>query len=446
MLSNIFKYYWYVSKKYEYPDYFRLCREISHENKYPEIAWKSLLFSRLKNIILFSGKNIDYYGNIFKNIDFIPETGNILQYILNIPLLTKDIIRNNQDLLRSKKNINIYSNATGGSTGVPLVFYQDQQYMMVASALDAHVRSWWGILPYDRTALVWGADREFKNLNIREKLYNLRSRTIDLNAFRMTEEDLFSFCKKLRASKPPYLMGYSSALESFAKYAVKNGFDDLRFKAIRSTAEILFPIQRKMIEEVFKSPVYNFYGSREVNNIAAECPEERRLHLISTWRYVEICDDNGNPLPNGSIGHIVVTDHSNYYMPFIRYQNEDIGSLSRERCSCGRPSPVLENLLGRSTDILRSASGDMVHGEYFTHLFYGRNDITRFQVRQVALNHIILKYVSRSELPSDYICEIEKKIQSQFDKNTHVDIIRCDNIDVPRSGKHRFTISDLSKS
>ena len=138
-------------------------------------------------------------------------------------------------MLRSNdiKKMKIYSNATGGSTGVPLGFYQDHQYMTVASALDAYVRSWWGILPYDRTALVWGADREFKDFNIKEKLYNFRSRTMNLNAFRMTEEDLRSFCIKLRSWKPPYLMGYSSALESFAKYAANNSFDDLRFKAIR---------------------------------------------------------------------------------------------------------------------------------------------------------------------------------------------------------------------
>ncbi|MCK5245046.1 MAG: hypothetical protein KAJ90_07225, partial [Desulfobacterales bacterium] len=82
-----------------------------------------------------------------------------------------------------------------------------------------------------------------------------------------------------------------------------------------------------------------------------------------------IVDDKGNHVPDGQTGYIAVTDLSNYAMPFIRYRNADMAIMAQKPCPCGRPSPVIKELLGRSTDIIRTAHGDIIHGEYFTHLF-----------------------------------------------------------------------------
>jgi phenylacetate-CoA ligase len=240
-------------------------------------------------------------------------------------------------------------------------------------------------------------------------------------------------------------MGYSTALEAMALCAQKNKINNLSFKAIRSTAETLWPHQKKLIEEVFNSPVYNFYGSREINNLAAECTQERQMHLISTWRYVEITDEHGRSLSNGESGHITVTDLSNYAMPFIRYRNEDVGILSSELCRCGRPSPVLKEILGRSTDLIRTRKGDIIHGEFFTHLFYGRNDILQFQIHQKSLDRIIVRYVPAEGSTGDYMKGIANKIKARLGENVVVDIEICSEIPViESSGKHRFTISDLN--
>ena len=231
----------------------------------------------------------------------------------------------------------------------------------------------------------------------RARFYNWRARFRGLNAFRMTESDLLRFCAMLEKWKPPYLTGYASALYRFAQFAGSAGYGHLRFRAIRSSAEMLYPHYRSLIQGVFKSPVFNFYGSREVNNLAAECPENRCLHLISSWRYVEITDEAGRTVPDGETGYITVTDCGNQAMPFIRYRNEDMGAMCRVPCGCGRPTPVLESLLGRSSDLIRTRSGKLIHGEFFTHLFYGRDDIELFQVQQCSKEKLIVRYVPRCE-------------------------------------------------
>jgi phenylacetate-CoA ligase len=189
--------------------------------------------------------------------------------------------------------------------------------------------------------------------------------------------------------------------------------------------------------------VCNFYGSREVNNLAAECPERHCLHLISTWRFVEIVDEMGRAAPAGQVGYVCVTDLSNRAMPFIRYRNEDMASLSAHPCSCGRPSPVIEQLVGRSSDVIRAANGELIHGEFFTHLFYGRDDIRQFQVHQTSLNRLVVRYVAAAPSAHEFMARNAETIRKRMAGDTEVCVEVCDAIPVPASGKHRFTISDV---
>lgn len=445
-MNFIHSFSWYISRVRDYPGIHRRLKDLKDESQLSKHEWMELQNIRLRQVLTFAARCVPYYQKILEQIALLPDSIDVRREMRRIPILTKSIIRENlSELIAEPINkSSFFENTTGGSTGVPLKFFQDQNYQTTAAAIDVFVREWWGIRPYDRTALIWGADREFYQRSLKERLYEWRLRLRSINAFRMTDESLLDFCRMLKRWRPPYLMGYSSALEVLAKCAQHHNINNIKFKAIRSSAEMLWPHQRQLISEVFNSPVYNFYGSREVNNLAAECPEEGRLHLISTWRYIEIVNERGEPLPDGELGFIIVTDLSNYSMPFIRYRNEDMGSYSNVPCPCGRPSPILDKLIGRSTDLIRTPAGEVIHGEYFTHLFYGHNNIRQFQVHQTTLDRLVVRYVPEGTSCSESIAEIVKKIRERLGREMVVSVEECNNIPIPSSGKHRFTISDVT--
>jgi phenylacetate-CoA ligase len=445
MPEFLYQTHWRLSKARECPGIHERVRQLGEEARLTPEAWHERCRKRLQAVLTFAQGNVPYYRGAFKRAGFNVGRADSTADSARIPILTKDLIRKClRDLVAERADrTRMIPNATGGSTGTPVDFYQDLDVKAISDAIDVDVRRWWGIKPYDRTALVWGADREFHTLSWKERFYHWRMRTRSLNAFRMTEQSLLEFCRMLTRWRPPYLMGYASALEALARCSIRHHVDGLRFRAIRSAAETLWPAQRQLIEEAFQSPVYNFYGSREIPSLAAECPEEKRLHLISTWRYVETTDEQGRPLPPGETGYIVVTDLSNYTMPFIRYRNDDMGRLAKDLCPCGRPSPVLEKLLGRSSDLIRTPQGDIVHGEFFTHLFYGRSDIRQFQVHQTALDRLTVRYVPVGEPPNAFIRELSEKIRARLGSDVTVVMEACEQIPVPPSGKHRFTISDV---
>ena len=86
------------------------------------------------------------------------------------------------------------------------------------------------------------------------------------------------------------------------------------------------------------------------------------MHITSEDIIVEIVDGDGQVLPVGESGEIVVTHLSTRDFPFVRYRTGDMGILNSELCSCGRGLPVLKEVQGRSTDFLVAQDGTVLHG------------------------------------------------------------------------------------
>jgi len=103
-----------------------------------------------------------------------------------------------------------------------------------------------------------------------------------------------------------------------------------------------------------------FYGCTEVGPIAAQCPAGS-MHIMTDNVHVEICRDE-QPLRCGDFGDIVVTSLSNRAMPVVRCKIGDSGRISPDPCGCGRPYPVLADLVGRAADLFITADGRRIHG------------------------------------------------------------------------------------
>ncbi len=68
------------------------------------------------------------------------------------------------------------------------------------------------------------------------------------------------------------------------------------------------------------------------------CGHETAIHVRDDVYRVDIVDEDGNPLPDGQSGEIVVSPVQN---PEIRYHTMEVGKLSHKECDCGNPSPVV---------------------------------------------------------------------------------------------------------
>ncbi len=416
-------------------------RKLRHEQYLSGQELQTLQNQRFRRLLYRAQKHSPYYRDKFQKNGIIIDENTSVSHLPQMPLLTREDLQNHLSDILCDDASDHYINSTGGSTGNPVSFYQDRGYELFSRASKLLFYDWMGIEPGCRKAYLWGMDRDLIFSTRYEKIMIRIDRALYLNSFSMSDEKISKFLEALNKFRPHYIQGYSSSLYLIAAYI--NRTKPLRFRpiAIRSAAEMLFDFQRTEIEKAFGAPVYNFYGSREISFLASECPAHEGLHVLNSGRIIEIVDEEGRPLPDGTPGYLAITDLYNLAFPFIRYINGDIAMFKERPCSCGRGYKLLENIHGRSSDIIK-IDGQYIHGEFFTHLFYGHPEIIQFQLIQETPTHLRLLLVSdRKDLNTDYF---RNKIIERVGDNVILDIEMTDHIPVLPTGKYRFTVSKLN--
>ncbi|MDP3482234.1 MAG: hypothetical protein Q8S05_02870 [Sulfuricella sp.] len=201
---------------------------------------------------------------------------------------------------------------------------------------------------------------------------------------------------------------------------------------------MLYGWQRELMEQAFQCKVFNQYGSREIPNIACECRHGNQ-HVFTDMVYLE-------SLKIDNEDRLIITSLTNRVMPFIRYEIGDSGRLKEGNCACGSPFPMMEMGLCRSNDIIKTRSGKSIYPSYFIHLLDGLADIQQYQFIQSEPDKITLNLVSPSGLSSEAMSSLRARVRRDVDENMVLEINRVDEIKRTISGKHRFVISQPTRS
>jgi len=389
MYSKLYQTYWQVRSRKESARIIRYRRELERSQWLSPEALQALQLNKLQRLLTHAYEHVPFYRQRFTEAGVHPRDLKTLADLRRIPILTKrDVQTHLNDLVAVNcDRAQLRRNATGGSTGIPTVFYQDTESQDYNKASKMRYRKWYGFELGDKTAFLWGATRDIPNMSLRARLNLKLKRQRWLNSYGVSTESMKAFAQELRAWNPSFLVGYSSSLYLFARFLREHSLDGIYPRAIESSAEKLYAFQRELIEDVFGCRVFDTYGSREFGAVAVECEQHQGLHTLADLHYVELIKD-GQPVTEGDFGDIIVTDLHNYAMPFIRYQIGDLGRPQPGVCPCGRGFPLIAEIVGRSNAIVTTPNGRYIHGAFFSHLFYGLEEVRKFRVHQRSLTEI----------------------------------------------------------
>lgn len=415
----------------------------------PAEEMTQLQHEKLRRLLKHACENIPYYNKILPWVGVLDNGHVNLDNFYKIPVLTKDIIRREGKNLYSKDSLKrgAYFNTSGGSTGEPVKLVQDKEYLSWNHACRLLFNIWAGKDAGEREIKLWGSERDILEgaEKILTKLQQWGFNLILLNSFAMSDDVMAQYVKSWNRHKPKMVWAYASSIHEFAKYIKRRGIRIFNPASIVCTAETLTETVREYIENVFCCPVLNQYGSREVGAIACECPKREGLHTFALHNKIEILDDDLEPCPPGQMGNVYVTTLNNYSMPLIRYKIGDTAVVSEKRhCSCGRSWPLIGAITGRISDHFRTQTGKLVHGEYFTHLFYENDEVRRFRVIQHAYDDIEVEIEPIGKIRIETFESMKKKMKIAMGKQCKIRFNEVRNIPRLPSGKHRYTISKVS--
>jgi phenylacetate-CoA ligase len=157
----------------------------------------------------------------------------------------------------------------------------------------------------------------------------------------------------LNTLQPEVMVGYPSV---YATLAAEQLAGRLRIDpvAMATGAEV----QREEVAAAFEAAwgvrAGNVYASTEVCVVASSCPRRVGLHVCEDVAVVEVVDQAGDPVPPGTPGHrVLITNLVNRAQPLIRYELTDAVTLAAGPNPTGMPWSRIEQVDGRSAEILR---------------------------------------------------------------------------------------------
>jgi phenylacetate-CoA ligase len=423
--------------------YERFLREYQHG--IPSDTSEKLLIQLFEHCRL----SVPYYAEIMGNLGdsfFIDP----IKYLQQMPILTKDVIRSCFNDLKSSDldHRKWYVNTSGGSTGVPVRFIQDMEYAARSGAIKLLYSNLLGRELGESELLIWGSERDIIRGSDKWQTRLIRKLTNSyfVNAFRMTPNTMQEAISLLNARPPRLIFAYVDSIYELARFIEQEGLKVKRQNAIMTSAGVLYPFMREKIEKVFQCRVYNKYGSREVGDIACEHPGIKGLWIAPWGNYIEIVDSEGNRVPDGIEGDILVTSLTNYAMPFIRYRIGDRGVLaSASENNRHKNEQILDEIIGRTTDNILTCHGDIVHGGYFMVLLFFKRWIKKYQVIQKSLSHLVFRIVrTDSDYQQSELDEIAEHAKVVMGNECKIEFEFVEEIPPSASGKYRYIISEIS--
>lgn len=121
---------------------------------------------------------------------------------------------------------------------------------------------------------------------------------------------------------------------------------------VRTPDFSLSPLGERLLE-AWGCRIFGTYASTEMATSFTDCAAGLGGHLHPDLIAVEIVDENGREVPDGTPGEVVATPLGTSAMPLLRFRTGDIATLHREPCACGRNTPRLGPVVGRKSQMLK---------------------------------------------------------------------------------------------
>lgn len=250
----------------------------------------------------------------------------------------------------------------------------------------------------------------------------------------------------LNALKPNYITGYTSSLEVLA-HEEESGRLQLRktgcLEQINNISELLPHASLARLENAFGVPVTDQYAMGECLALTCGCPWHRGSHLNADLAILEVVDERYRAVPPGTKGaKVLVTNLYNTVQPFIRYEIDDIVTMSPTPCACGNMLPLVQSIEGRAKDKLwimePTGTRDLPYYLFLAAL-HNELNMAEHQVVQTGVNKFLLRAtpLPGRQLSADRLRQLvfQSVGAEGLEKAIHLDIEIVDQIERGPSGK-----------
>jgi phenylacetate-CoA ligase len=443
-------------------------KRLTQSEYLPQEKLREIQLARLKTVLQRANQFNPHYTRKFKAHGLDPRDIRSLEDLSGLPALTREeVIQNTEDLVDSRyrdsidaakkskrgpgqpipggrfRGQKLVKNTSSGSTGAPVIFYDDGTITAASWAFEMRLRHWYGIEPGAREARMARVSVDYMPNDIQVWMRKRLWHQLMLPGVNLADKE-YAFClEKLREFRPRVLWGFTSALAGLADYIKRTGADvsNCSPELVIGWAAPVYEHEEKILRDVFRCAVTNIYGAREVGHVAAWC-SEHTWHINQEHMLVE---SNANPR-DGELGEIIVTPLDPSPMPFIRYRLGDLGRPAISKCACGRTLQVMEEFLGRTGEVFVTKDGRMIPPNFWCRFFMVDEQsqfVERFQVIYKRPEYIEIRLVKRHGFSASTEEDMRKILRRNFSQEVQFAFEYVPEIKPMISGKYQMVVNEF---
>lgn len=357
----------------------------------------------LKAAVSYAYSNSPFYKDHFSTIDLVNYNWQ------DLPFTSKeDISTRNEDFRCVPLSEVAEYVTTSGTSGKPVTVYLTRSDLERLAANEKSSFELTGAKAGDIFQLMTTIDKQF----MAGLAYYLGVQALKAGMIRIGPGVPALQWESILKNKPTILIAVPSFIINLIDYAKQNGID-FQQSSVKSVICIGEPIREddlsynilgKRITDEWNIELFSTYASTEMGAAFTECKAHQGCHLNENLLFLEVLDDNGNPVSDKETGEIVITTLGTTGTPLIRYKTGDVARVYKTPCSCGLKSQRLGPILGRKNQLIKF-KGTTIYPNAIYEIFDGIPAVTCYKVE-----------VSKDYMNNDVITVLlEKKIEYSND-------------------------------
>ena len=318
---------------------------------------EELQLGRLKATVKRVYDKVPAYRKKMEEINLKPEDIKALSDLKRLPFTNKQDLRDNYPfgMFTVPKSDLVRIHASSGTTGKPTVVGYTEKDLRTWTELVTRIAVMGGATKEDVVQICFGYGMFTGALGLHYGLENLGASICPTSSGNTQKQIMYmkDFETTLLVATPSYALHIGEVVKSMGMDPTK----DLKIKIGLFGGEGMTEPMRQEMHKLWGPDikVTQNYGMSELigPGVSGECLELCGMHINEDHFIPEIIDpETGEVLPPGSKGELVVSCITKEALPIIRYRTKDITRLMYEPCKCGRTTVRMENLSGRSDDML----------------------------------------------------------------------------------------------
>ena len=312
---------------------------------------------KLKKTVCWIYEKVPAYRKKMDEAGIKPEAIKSLGDLKNLPFTRKSDFRENYPTGLFAVPVNQLEriHASSGTTGKPTIVGYTKHDLDVWTNNVSRIACQGGAMPGDIAQICFGYGMFTGALGLHFGLANMGAAVMPTSSGNTKKQIMF-----MQDMKTTLLVATPSYALHIAEVARSMGVDpekDLHVKIGLFGGEGMTEPMRQEMKKLWGQDFFctQNYGMSELcgPGVAGECEALCGMHINEDWFIPEIIDPvTEEVLPPGEKGELVITCLGKEALPLIRYRTGDISRLFYEPCKCGRTTARMENLSGRSDDML----------------------------------------------------------------------------------------------